>query len=375
MKTNLLFTFFAKMIICLSVFFLNSCKKELPQDGPVINRDELQQTRAAVSKWLDNQKTTANSHKMIVLENVKENLAFEELRIEKLNDSENLIIVPIQKGFKSEVNKGKNPINNLLLIENSAGKIRKGNIVEFIPKSNPGLTSLPPNTFHKYYNEGGIDIDGRLAFLNLNDKLLYQMDYADGKLASYGEKQQGRKDHDNPGMEPVESTQGTYTDWYLVTTYYYTDGSTEIVTEYLYTTYFDDNYFETIFYELQYGDGLLTGGTDEETMLPVQKMWNVETDIHNFGWLLISTEEIKGTKKATLPAGGYFTNIKHLNENLLIWKPADGYGWQKSGVTVAFSGSTAQSIVSGVVTTTNQNILASVIPPTTQTYTFSDVYP
>ena len=170
---------------------------------------------------------------MTVLEDVKNNLHFEALQIEKLNDSENLVIIPIKNGFQSEVNKGKNPINNLLLIENSTGKIRKGNIVQFIPKNNPGLTTLPVNTFHNFYNEndGKIAIDGRFVFLNLNDKLLYQSDYSNGKLASYGIKEQG---NNIPG---VPSTRTHFIDWYLVTTLYYTDGTTDVSSEYLYNHY------------------------------------------------------------------------------------------------------------------------------------------
>ena len=173
MKSNALFTFFSKMTICFALLSLHSCQKEVSQNSDGLSNIKTQEASTKVNQWLESQKATANDHKASVLEAVKNNLAFDAMRFEKLNDSENLIIVPIKSAFQSEVNKDKALINNLLLIENSAGKIRKGNIVEFISKHDPDLKALPANTFHKFYNEENIAVDGRFVFLNMNDKLLY----------------------------------------------------------------------------------------------------------------------------------------------------------------------------------------------------------
>lgn len=367
MKTKFAFTFFKKMMLVLGLVYLNACQKEVSEISPgsIANSEAI----AKINAWLSSRKTGS----IAVISAVKNNLSFPEMRFEKLSEMENLIIVPIKDGFKSAVNKDKNPTNHLLLIVNKAGKIRKGNIVQFVAPNGVNVKKLPANTFHNFYNADHLVCDGRFTFLNLNDKMLYQMDYANGKLSAYGEKQVKKQ---NAGTSNVI----TCTDWYLFTTYFYEDGSTLTTEEYLNTTCSGNGGNQEQESELEddpYGWG--GGGSEVETIMsPTQLDWYV-CDLDDYTvslpnstewWQLFSTERLYGTKKASLPGGGKFTQIEHLGETIT---GQSEFTWHKTGVTIAYEQLTARSIISGTVKK-NGTIRAN-IQSRYHDFAFSSVFP
>jgi hypothetical protein len=358
MKTNSFFTFLKKMIFVLPFVYLSSCQKEVLQNA-VDNSAAI----TKVNSWLESRKELEYVLGSSV-DNIKTNLDFDKLHYEQLSETEKLIIIPLKASFISEVNKGKNPLNLFLLIVNKDGNIRKGNIVQFTAKDGKKTDKLPENTFYNFYNKDWLVCDGSFTFVNINDKILYQMDYAKGKLAAYAEK--SSKVADNPNKfssGPSDQFFDTCIEWYWLT---FANGVL-INEEYLYT--------DCGINVEEGGGGGGSGSGNEEAMFPVQKLWTVDADDLFWGWSLWAFEQLSGTKSPGMPGGGYFTNITHLNEGLIIAKPQNGYTWQKGGVTVSYSGSIAKSIVSGIVHSTNPAVLDDLIAPTTETFTFSQVFP
>lgn len=95
------------------------------------------------------------------------------------------------------------------------------------------------NSFNEYdkvilsilqMSEDHANYTGKISFYNSVQLLLLQNEFENGELKSNGLI---RRDVNQPGV--TERT-NECTDWYLYTTYYYSDGSSETISEYLYTT-------------------------------------------------------------------------------------------------------------------------------------------
>ncbi|MEI7736811.1 MAG: hypothetical protein WCI49_15190, partial [Ferruginibacter sp.] len=165
----------------------------------------------------------------------------------------------------------------------------------------------------------------------------------------------------NTPNNTVLSSASNCTNWYWVTTY--PDGTQSW--QYLYTTCGQDQTLEP--------DGGGDWSEIEEVMSPVQKQWVVATNANGY-WYVQSTEQFNGTKRGSLPSGGYFTSITHLSENV-VDIATTGYVWTRSGVTVSYSGSSAESTVSGILKSPTNTFPDNNIPPTKHIFNFSQVYP
>jgi hypothetical protein len=198
------------------------------------------------------------------------------------------------------------------------GLITKGNIIQFIAE--PGKSrSIPENSFSKIFNYQKLDCDGQFAVLSLSDKFLYQMKYEDGSLHSVGvaEPKKHSTAANGPDPDPIGPAP-ICTDWYLVTTYYYLDGTTEQTEQYLYTTC-----------ESSGGGGGSGGGSNDieyEYEAIQEKTWKVYTFPDGI-YSVNSLERIKGKKVIGNPDGGYFTGISHMadgcNASNGVWVASD----------------------------------------------------
>jgi len=200
-----------------SVMYFNSCKKADTQNSPVTNKDII----SKVNIWLDNRKSENKPITNENIERVRKSLDFSRLRFEELNKYQDVLIIPINKSFKSILNKDKDPVNNLVLWINKSGTITKGNLVQFIPADNQIMADVPANTFTKIFNGKNSDCDGKFVFLTPADWLLYELTYENGKIHSYGLAKLKENKSGNARLE-------TCILWYLTITLYYDDGSTEV---------------------------------------------------------------------------------------------------------------------------------------------------
>jgi hypothetical protein len=364
MKTINNFSFFTKMAFFVVFVSIAACQKNILKDQQLEQAtDAIGQTVSKVTAWLEKEKSSRYPEKNLILESLKNNLDFSKTQVEKHSDEESLIVVPLNSSFQSTVNNNTQLLKNLLLIVSPQGNIRKGSIVLFSAKAGETITALPSNTFSNFYNREDLLTNGKYTFLNMHDKILCEMEYDNGKLVSYGEKKQ----KDNTTLNgQVLPTGSNCIAWYLVTTYYLPNGMTYTTSEYLYTTC--GNGQGQV--ELPQPDDPGNGGPDIP-LNPQQKQWTVSANAYSY-WYVHSTEQLTGNRSNGHSAGGYFTGITHLSENVVDMANT-GYVWNRSGVTVSYSGATAQSTVSGIL---KSPIFPDVnIPPTTKTFAFYQVYP
>ena len=251
-----------------------------------------------MNAWLDRKHST-NTARNERIKIIRENLDFPRLSFEELNQGEKFIIVPIKKGFIANAHKADNPINNLLLILDKQGNIRKGNLVQYIPENRQAMNSVPAYTFYGMFNDHKVGADGRFVFLSIFDKFLYETKYENGSQETFSEIR--------PKSEPANTASRenqTCTDWYLITTYYYADGTTVTYESFLYTTCSGCQPGE-LCSEI---DG--TGGGDGNS---VDYEYNVSKSVywtvHSFraAGEIKSIERLRGKRVATASQGGYFT--------------------------------------------------------------------
>jgi hypothetical protein len=210
--------------LCLSIttILLISCRKEASQGLPDSNDEMI----SKVNSWFDNQKISSQPNKSSNIELLKNNLDFSGLRIEEYDKGEKIIIVPVKDEFKKTRQIDNNKIPNLVLIFDKSGNIRKGNLVLYIPKNGEAVTKVLDNTFYNIFNTATPECNGQFRFLTVDGIRLYQLDYNNERLASVGVIKKGNSSN-------TVLTETGCTDWYLITTYYYTDGTTSQTSVYL----------------------------------------------------------------------------------------------------------------------------------------------
>lgn len=341
-------TFLLPGLLLLAACFFG-CKKESSQTiNPL-----LSQTIDKINTWLDAQTSATDENKNDRLQALRDKLEFTGLRFEELNRGEKLIVVPVKAGLETLYNKGKHPATVLLLVQNAAGIIQKGEIIQYLSENGREGVDIPANTFYKFYHSEKLPIDGRFSFLNLTGRLLYEIGFKNGRVKSFGVVRSGTSTTavNGPPQDPIGPAP-VCIDWYLVTTYYYADGTTEQTEDYLYTTC-----------ENSSGGGGGNGNEDEDLSLVETKPkdWIVEQSSYGF-WFIISIEEFTAVKIPTRRDGGYFIRATHKRSDIVAVSPE--YTWQEYTAIVDFAGPAAKSKVSGKVTYSGQIPTEIYINPT-----------
>ena len=246
MKRSVLF----QPILWAMMLILISCQKE------ILKNNSSDQLISKINSWLEKQKTGLLAFKAANVNLLRENLEYSNLRVEKSEGGEQIIIIPISEKFKAQKISNKSSIPNLVLLLNSSGEIKKGNVVLFHPKTSGIYTQVPDNTFFDIFNTSKVKCDGRFQFISVAGHWDYQLDYSNGSLNSYGfiEAQQ-----DSNG---TTRSNAICINWYLVTKYY-VDGILVLETrEYVGTTCSDqcgDGSYQSLC-----PDGSDSGGSNEE---------------------------------------------------------------------------------------------------------------
>lgn len=321
-----------------------SCHKEKAPNEELRNEDF-----AIVSKinaWLDTNlqtDTTQLTKKIIKL--IKENLVFDKLSFEKLNDKEKICIVPLKESFNSRFNENKRKVTNVVFIINENDSIRKGNIVQFIPDNGQSISSIPLNTFHKI-----LEIDGKFLFLSIKDRPIWEVGYKEGEPFSYGIAE---------ARETATGANGRLNEcinWFITTTIYYTDGTSYSYEEYVGTTCGemcqDVRLANGRTYRVNCGGG--SGGGSTTELSPKAVDWVVGASANGY-WLVRSFETLNGVRTEPGPNGGYFTSITHNSSGIINNVPNEPglpYGsWSEMQAVTSLqsSGGLAKSTVKGKI--------------------------
>jgi len=107
--------------------------------------------------------------------------------------------------------------------------LKRDNVTLFKPSSD-SYKQVPNNTFNEIFNKTKkINCSGEFQFLSITGHREYQMEYKNGNLFSFGT------------MKIKQTATGIAkttdcSEWWLITTIYYGDGTTEVIEQYLGTT-------------------------------------------------------------------------------------------------------------------------------------------
>ena len=172
---------------------------------------------------------------------LKQNLDSSGTIVQKRNNGDNIIIIPIKKAYLASKNIDRNYIPNLLIVQKNSGSIKWGSIVYFIRSDGKTQDALLPSTLQKIINNEQIEDNGVFNFFSLTDKLLYRLEYKNKKLYSWGRQVQKGNTGKTETTNGTIKVNSTCINWYLTTTYYYSDGSTTETVEYIGTTCYGDD--------------------------------------------------------------------------------------------------------------------------------------
>jgi hypothetical protein len=249
---------FTTIFFVFLVIFFSSCKKA-DQQTPVNSDAEK------ISSWLDHQKSSYNPHgrqtanKDANIELLMENLAFNSATKGVLDDERDILLIPIKKNYATTKHVDDKSILSLLLFVDKLGAIKSGSIIDFNPAVSKGETALSITTLLSLLNQKKGQSDGNYKFLSVSARLLSQQQVKNGKLYSIGNV---RRSSDLGASQRGQSC----IDWYLVTTYYYSDGTQMETKEYLGTTCeeCDQGEYATFCVDIEGGGGGSTQPLNEE---------------------------------------------------------------------------------------------------------------
>ena len=295
--------------IFLYALVLNSCKKE---HAPNTASNEI---AAKIQTWLNIQKSSSRQDINQKIDSLATCLNFSALYYEELNLGEKFIVVPVSNAFKTAYTKQSSIITSLVLILDSLGNIRKGNIVLFMPESEQSSGRLPKNCFYQIFNHQKVTNNDQFTFLGITGSYKNAIRYKNGRLYSFSQMKAKTPEAGNTGKVAVS----VCTDWYLVTTYYYEDGSTSTTEEYVGTTCGDS---------LPPDDGGGSGSTSStEYIQAVSKIepWVVAQSKYGY-WYVKSFEKLEGIKDTTRTRG-HFTSITHQSSTVFNNERSDSPVW------------------------------------------------
>jgi hypothetical protein len=228
--TNIKFIYLSILLVTFA-----SCKKDLGQ-----NLQENVGVSDKVSEWLNNQKAnkksnhnakTSSTNLDANIELLEQNLDFEAAKSGEYDKESDVLIIPIKDGLKTKKGLPSSSTLQLYLSLDKLGNIKAGSVIYFLPKDGKIHPTISPENFRDILQKQRTKVDGVFKFLSITGKLLSQFEFKNGKLYSLGNVQ--KDGIEKAGTQRVIES---CTAWYLVTTYFFDDGTTFQTREYIGTT-------------------------------------------------------------------------------------------------------------------------------------------
>lgn len=210
------------ILLCAASFavFFSSCKK---------NRSPEEASPAAASPnitgWFADQLKGRSPELKSKIEAVQTSLDLNNSWTEQTGSTA-MLVVPLKENLKL-VNNQKNKVSNYLLLNTNpqTGKIAAGFIIQSRGLDKTKNTALKKGTFKNIQEGRKLENDCVLTMLTINDQFLYESSYKNGSLNSSAVMHKGKKPENSTNVLPTAGTECT--DWYFVTTTYYSDGTSD----------------------------------------------------------------------------------------------------------------------------------------------------
>lgn len=290
----------SKLLAYLSIVALltmTSCDKKSGLDK--VENDYAAEVKTKVDNWLQSKRTTNRSAFNSKIDLLRENLNFEDITVEG-SGRRKFIAVPIRNIYQKIDKNGQQSINTLLLETNNTGEITGGVIVQAFLKD--GSNKLPEKTASKIFNNE-MPPGGKFVLRSMSGGFRSQLEFDQNKLASIG-VMKGKG-------QAVNARSGDCIDWYLVTTYFFPDGSSHTTEQYITTTCdgcYSDPWAET---ECLPGD---EGGTGDGS--------GGEVDY------LVTSVNVFSAPEATGSFESEYTHAGIVKRNAAyVWQCGTGYGY------------------------------------------------
>lgn len=224
--------------LCTLFLIFVSCKKV--REGQLFDTNVLTQKATLwIDKKISKYENTRDKNNVGLLQ---KNLDFKNAKVEERDENFDLLVIPVFDEFLTKKALDVNSTLNLILVMGKDQEIRFGYIVYYLPEDGKKIPLLSSRIFSDIFKQNPISIEGKFRFLDITGGILSQLHYKDGKY-SYGQLKNG---NDKKSLNNVNKLKNMAeggpicTNWYLVTTYYYSDGSTEEMWYYIGTTCVDD---------------------------------------------------------------------------------------------------------------------------------------
>ena len=206
--------FLLPLILWATMLVLFSCQKE------AVKTKSNDQLLKKVYSWLNNQKSPSQPNKAANIDLLKDNLIFSELSFEELNQNEKFLIIPVNEDYEIKKNIDKNTVLVLLMVIDESTNIIRGNLVLYSSYDNQRLNEIPKYTFFKMYNNKSLDCNGLFNFLSVTGRRMYQREYKDGKLHSFGYVEASNHKPDEASNQAVARTETDCTHYYYILTWW-----------------------------------------------------------------------------------------------------------------------------------------------------------
>lgn len=165
------------LMVCF--IFLLSCKKDGSDDAVLTGKE------AMIHAWMDERKSALQPVKANFIEQLKKNLDTDQITTELLNSDEFFLIVPVNPAYARIMVPDTCTILLMLAVSGNEQKILRGSLIMFTPPNKSMAKQLPDGTFARIFNYRDIALDGVFHFMSLTGRLMYRLEYVNGKFDSY----------------------------------------------------------------------------------------------------------------------------------------------------------------------------------------------
>jgi hypothetical protein len=214
-----------RVAILIAIFF--SCNKPASDFPLAPSNAELIQK---INQYLDFQKTIVKQIKVQNIIDLQKVLDFARLESSP-GSTFTLVHIPILRSYLTDHQLDPKLTVSFVAKLDQSGKVLNANILLFKPDPNSSA-SLSAALLAKVSAAQPATVDGQFKVLSVAGRWISDVQYKGGNPYSVGTIMSGREVRQDSRKQVADGC----TDWYLVTTYHYADGSSSTTEEYVGTT-------------------------------------------------------------------------------------------------------------------------------------------
>ncbi len=228
---------FSAGLAAIALFIFISCRKDVKSNPSQATSVDVQ----AAKTWLSNLRQKKVGSSGLVMDSVISLIDWQKAE-QTAFGSQNLLIVNFNGAVRAS---GSSTIDKMVFVFNSRGQITFGNIVEMSPSENLDPSAVS-QTISRIYSDREESYSGTISSYTADKEIVFSLTYQKGNIQRFSRVLNQSQISPNlhvggmtDGSKAQRTTVNTIgggvscTDWYLVTTYYYSDGSTTSESQYI----------------------------------------------------------------------------------------------------------------------------------------------